>query len=288
MNIVIIGGGIVGLSSAYFLQKEGHQVTVIDKSDITSGASFVNAGYITPSHIIPMASPGKMAQGIKWMFDSSSPFYIRPRWDTEFFRWTWYFHRSSTVAKVERAIPLIRDINILSRGLFEEMKASGDMGDFQYERKGLLMLYNSDKFFEHEMKVAEKAVSLGLEVHELSAAQLKKVEPGIEIDAKGAIHYKCDGHTTPTELMPKLVEHLRRVGVEIRTDEEVLDLSLSGGKINEIITSRTNYTPHEVILAAGSWSGTLSKKMNLKLPLQAEKDTASTCTDQRESPCLRF
>ncbi|MEQ9583447.1 MAG: FAD-binding oxidoreductase, partial [Arenibacter sp.] len=60
-DVLIIGGGIVGLCSAYFLQKEGHKVTVLDKSDITSGASFVNAGYITPSHIIPLASPGMIS-----------------------------------------------------------------------------------------------------------------------------------------------------------------------------------------------------------------------------------
>ncbi|WP_368662314.1 FAD-dependent oxidoreductase [Zobellia laminariae] len=62
-KIIIVGGGIVGLSAAYFLSKEGHDVTVIDKSDITSGASFVNAGYITPSHIIPLASPWHDCQG---------------------------------------------------------------------------------------------------------------------------------------------------------------------------------------------------------------------------------
>jgi len=127
-NILIIGGGIVGLSSAYFLQKEGHQVTVIDKSDITSGASFVNAGYITPSHIVPMASPGKMAQGIKWMFNSASPFYVKPRLDIDFLKWTWYFHKSSTTAKVEKAIPVIKDINIMSRELFKDIKDSGDFG----------------------------------------------------------------------------------------------------------------------------------------------------------------
>ncbi|MGB5369114.1 MAG: FAD-dependent oxidoreductase, partial [Flavobacteriaceae bacterium] len=99
-NIIIIGGGIIGLSSAYYLQKEGHQVTVIDKSDITAGASFVNAGYITPSHIIPLASPGMIAKGLKWMFNSASPFYMKPRWDIDFFKWAWYFHRSSTKEKV--------------------------------------------------------------------------------------------------------------------------------------------------------------------------------------------
>ncbi|MGB5780400.1 MAG: FAD-dependent oxidoreductase, partial [Eudoraea sp.] len=124
-RIVIIGGGIAGLSSAYYLYKSGHQVTVIDKSDITVGASFVNAGYITPSHIIPLASPGMIVKGIKWMFNSASPFYMKPRWDPDFFRWSWYFHKSSTQAKVAKAIPVIKDINILSRGLFEDIYASG-------------------------------------------------------------------------------------------------------------------------------------------------------------------
>lgn len=270
-SIIIIGGGIVGLSSAYFLQKQGHQVTVIDKSDITSGASFVNAGYITPSHIIPMASPGKIKQGIKWMFDSTSPFYMKPRWDTDFFKWSWYFHKSSTKVKVEKAIPIIKDINILSRELFEDIKASGDLGDFQLERKGLLMLYKTEASYQHEMEVAKKAAFLGLEVSELNKEELVKLEPNIKIDAAGAIHYECDGHTTPTEIMPKLLQHLKNVGVTILLNEEVLDVVVKNNEIKEIRTSKSNYAADEVVLAAGSWSGKLSKKLNIKLPLQAGK-----------------
>ncbi len=270
-NVIIIGGGIVGLSSAYFLQKEGHEVTVIDKSDITSGASFVNAGYITPSHIIPLASPGMIATGIKMMFNSASPFYMKPRWDTEFFKWSWYFHKSSTKAKVEKAIPVIKEINILSRELFEDIKASGDLGDFQLERKGLLMLYKTDAAYAHEIEVARKASFLGLEVSELDRSELTKIEPNIKINAKGAIHYECDGHTTPTEIMPKLVKYLKEVGVRIKTKEEVLDISYKGGRIDRIQTSKETYEAEEVVLAAGSWSGALAKKLNLKLPLQAGK-----------------
>ncbi|MEP3209803.1 MAG: FAD-dependent oxidoreductase [Maribacter sp.] len=270
-KIIIIGGGIVGLSSAYFLQKEGHQVTVIDKSDITSGASFVNAGYLTPSHIIPMASPGKITQGLKWMFDSRSPFYMKPRWDVDFFKWSWYFKKSSTKAKVEKAIPVIKDINLLSRDLFEAIKASGDLGDFQLERKGLLMIYKTQASYEHEMEVARKASFLGLEVNELDKSQLSKLEPNIEIDAEGAIHYECDGHTTPTEIMPKMLQYLSSVGVDIRTNEEVLDLYVNNGQINTVKTSKGELSADEFILAAGSWTGILSKRLSIKLPLQAGK-----------------
>lgn len=270
-RIVIIGGGIAGLSSAYYLNKEGHQVTVIDKSDISAGASFVNAGYITPSHIIPLASPGMITKGIKWMFNSASPFYLKPRWDPDFFRWSWYFYKSSTQAKVAKAIPVIKDINILSRGLFEDIYSCGDLGQFQLENKGLLMLYKTDKAGENELKVAQKARFLGLEVKSLDNAELKKLEPNVKLDVKGAIHYECDRHTTPTEFMPKMVKYLKGVGVELKTNEEVLEIATSAGLVTEIKTSKAFYNADEIVLAAGSWSGKISKQLAIKLPLQAGK-----------------
>jgi len=270
-NVLIIGGGIVGLSTAYFLNKEGFEVTVIDKGDITSGASFVNAGYITPSHIIPLASPGMIAKGIKMMFNSASPFYMKPRLDADFLKWSWYFHRSSTPAKVEKAIPLIKDINLISRELFADIKNSGDLGDFQLERKGLLMLYKTEASYLHEKQVAERVAFEGLEVSDLNKAELQQLEPNVNIDAEGAIHYECDGHTTPTEIMPKLVAYLKQQGVIIRTNEEVLDIKSSGNNIREVVTDKGSYKPEEVVLAAGSWSGELAKKLQLKLSLQGGK-----------------
>jgi len=270
-KVIVIGGGIIGLCAAYYLQKEGQEVTVIDKSDLSNGASFVNAGYITPSHIIPLAAPGMIFKSIKWMFNSSSPFYIKPRFDIDFFKWSLYFHRVSTHEMVEKAIPVIKDINLLSRDLFESIKVSGDLGDFQLERKGLLMLYKTDVAAEEEMIVAEKAKQLGLEVEFLNKQQLSAIEPNVNIDAKGAIHYECDGHMTPNEFMPKMIAFLRNKGVVIKTNEEVLDISISNDKIQEIVTSKGSYKADEVVLAAGSWSGQLSKKLNIKLPIQAGK-----------------
>ncbi|WP_419210936.1 NAD(P)/FAD-dependent oxidoreductase [Maribacter sp. X9] len=270
-DIVIIGGGIVGLCSAYYLTKEGHQITVIDKGDITSGASFVNAGYITPSHIIPLASPGMIAQGIKMMFNSASPFYMKPRLDIDFLKWSWYFHKSSTKAKVEKAIPVIKEINLISRDLFTDIKKSGDLGDFQLERKGLLMLYKTEASYLHEREVADRASFLGLEVADVNKSELLQLEPNVKIDAEGAIHYQCDGHTTPTEFMPLMLNYLKSKGVVIRTSEEVIDIKTDGLKIKSVLTNKNSYEPDEVILAAGAWSGDLSKKLNLKLPLQGGK-----------------
>ncbi|WP_337994791.1 FAD-dependent oxidoreductase [Polaribacter ponticola] len=98
-SVIIIGGGIIGLCTAYYLQKEGHKVTVIDKSDYSSGASYVNAGFITPSHIISLAAPGMINKGIKWMLNSESPFYVKPRLDLDFLKWAWYFKKASTQKK---------------------------------------------------------------------------------------------------------------------------------------------------------------------------------------------
>ncbi|MEP2238137.1 MAG: FAD-dependent oxidoreductase, partial [Maribacter sp.] len=101
--------------------------------------------------------------------------------------------------------------------------------------------------------------------------ELQKLEPNVNIDAEGAIHYECDGHTTPTEIMPKLLAYLKKQGVQIKTKEEVLDIKTSGHKITEVITTKDSYKPDEVVLAAGSWSGELAKKLQLKLPLQGGK-----------------
>jgi len=270
-SVLIIGGGIIGLSTAYYLNKSGHEVTIIDKSNIRSGASFVNAGYLTPSHIIPLAAPGVLLQGLKWMVDSSSPLYIKPRWDLDFFKWSWYFHRSSTRTKVEKAIPIIKDINLLSKQLFQEIKTSGDLGNFQLEHTGLLMLYQTMAAYEHEVAVVQKAKELGLAVSELDIDGLQKIQPNVAIAAKGAIYYECDGHTTPTEFMPKMVHHLSKNGVIFKTDEIVRDLKLVGNKVKEVQTSKNAYQPDEIVMAAGSWTGILAKKLGIKLPLQAGK-----------------
>ena len=269
-EVVIIGGGIIGLCSAYYLQNEGHQVTIIDKSDISKGASFVNAGYITPSHIIPLAAPGMITKGIKWMFNSASPFYIKPRLDKDFLQWTWAFKKSASSTKVEKAIPVIKNINVFGRDLYEEIKASGDF-NFHYERKGLLMLYKTDKAGEEEWEVGQRAIKEGLNVQNLNYNEVQTMEPNANIDCKGAVYFDSDAHMTPKEFMTEMLVYLKSKGVIFYTNEEVKDLSISEGKISEIKTNSRTIQPDEVVLAAGSWSPLLAIKLGIKIPMQAGK-----------------
>ena len=269
-EVIIVGGGIIGLCSAYYLQKEGHQVTIIDKSNISSGASFVNAGYITPSHFIPLAAPGMITKGIKWMMNSSSPFYVKPRLNNDFLKWFWAFKKSATKSKVEKAIPILKEINLLGRDLFEELKDSEDF-KFHYERKGLLMCYQTDKAGEEEWKIGQMGIREGLNAEHLTKEDVKKLEPKIDLNIKGAVYYDCDAHTTPNEFMIGMVNRLISNGVKFHLNEKVEDLSVQNNKVTQVKTNKQVLKADEVVLAAGSWSPLLTKKLGLKIPIEAGK-----------------
>ena len=269
-SILIIGGGIQGRCAAYYLVKEGFNVKIIDPKTDDTGASYVNAGYLTPSHIISIANKGMIKKGLKWMFNSTSPFYLKPRLDLDFIDWLWKFYQSATPGNVERSIPVIRDINILSKDLYSDMHNSMEMGNFQLDESGVLMLYKTNKAGDHEAAVAQRLIADGLDVSLLNRQQLDQLQPDLNEEVLGAIHYKCDAHTTPTELMPKLKTYLESKGVEF-IHEEVMDFRYDGSSIKEAITTQNNYAAEAVVMAAGSWSQGILKKLKLHMPIQAGK-----------------
>ena len=276
-KVAIIGGGITGLCSAYYLVKAGYEVTIVDKGNITKGASFINAGYVTPSHFVPLAEPGMINQGIKWMFNNSSPFYIKPRWDIDFFKWSWYFKKSSTKQKVAKAIPVLKELNEKSKELYEEMLESLDF-EFHIERKGLLMVYKSAKNEEHETKLAEKGKDLGLDVRVLDKKALHDLEPQFSEDVIGGVHYECDAHSTPNLFMKNLKQWLENNGVRFVLEEAVTGLEVDGKTIKALHTSKNSIEADEFIMAAGSWTFPLAKKLGLNIPIQPGKGYSMSIT----------
>jgi len=267
---IVIGGGIIGLCTAYYLAKSGHRVTVIDRGGMNSGASYVNAGYITPSHIIPLSSPGIITKGIKWMLHSSSPFYVKPRLDKNFLQWAWAFKKSATPAKVERAIPIIKDINLFSRDLYEDIKQTQDF-TFSYQRKGLLMCYKTAGGEKEEHETAEVGLKEGMNVMHLSANELNQKFPSAGYNVKGAYFYESDAHMTPNEFMGQLTSFLNNNDVVILKETEVEGFKTFQDKIISVQTSIGDLQADEVILAAGSWTGNLAKKLKISIPIEAGK-----------------
>lgn len=269
-DIIIIGGGIIGLSTAYYLQKEGHKVTIIEKSNFSSGASFVNAGIITPSHIVSLAAPGMITKGLKWMLSSTSPLSIKPRLDFDFLQWAWFFKKSATRKKVATSIPVIKDINLFSRELYEEIKASKDF-DFHYQHKGLMMYYKTDKMGEEEWNVGKLGIKEGLKVELLTQEETQKLEPNIQLNIKGAVYYHSDAHMTPNEYMKQMKLYLEQNDVTFLSNQEVLDFHISNGKVMSIRTENNTIVADEFILTTGSWTQKLAKKLGINIPVQAGK-----------------
>ncbi|WP_204344105.1 NAD(P)/FAD-dependent oxidoreductase [Psychroserpens algicola] len=269
-RVIVIGGGIIGLCSAYYLQKEGHQVTIVDQSNLDAGASYVNAGYLSPSHIIPLSAPGVMKKGLKWMFNASSPLYIKPRLESDFLKWVWAFNKSCNLSHVNKAIPAIKSIAVWSQDLYDDIKKDEHF-TFQYEKKGLLMLCQTEKMLEEEVHTVQLAKREGLAAKMIAPEELKILEPNAKIEAKGAAFYQCDSHTTPHEFMDEMKAHLKAAGVQFFKNEKVEDLEVSDKRIQSITTDKQVLKADEFVLAAGSWSHMLSKKLGLRLLLQAGK-----------------
>ena len=229
-KIIVIGGGIVGLSTAYFLHQEGHEVVIIDKTSMTAGASYVNAGYLTPSHIVPLAAPGMITKGLKWMFDSSSPFYIKPRLDLGLMNWGLKFMRSCSKKHVQRSLKVIKDINVLSKELYHDFDALPTL-DFHLENKGVLMAFQTAAAEKAEGEVMREAKKLGLDVALIDRKQVHVLQPEIDMHIAGAYHYRCDAHTTPGSFMEQMKAYLLRVGVKMHKETMVEKLLYEGRKV---------------------------------------------------------
>ena len=269
-EVVIIGGGIIGLCVAYYLQKEGHKVLIVDQSNSDSRASYVNAGYLSPSHLMPLSAPGVMKKGLKWMLNQSSPFYIKPRLDLDLLKWAWAFNKSCNPAHVAKSIPVIKDISLLSQELFEAIKKNENF-NCHYEKKGLLMLCQTDRMLEEEIKNVQIAKNEGLNARELSIDELKKLEPDVTLNVHGATYFECDAHSTPEEFMSEMKRYLQLHDVQFFNNEAVRDLKFQNGKIDSIVTDKQVLKADEFVLAAGSWTSLICKKAGFNLLLQAGK-----------------
>lgn len=274
-KVIVAGGGVIGLCTAYYLHKAGHSVCVLDRGDMQSGTSFGNAGYISPSHFIPLASPGIIAKGLQWMLSSSSPFYIKPRLDMDLIRWGLTFWKKSGKSTMERNIPPMNEILQLSRTLTSSIK--NELGNtFRMAEDGCLMLYKQASTEKHELEMADDAAKLGIETRIFDAAGIQALEPDVEVNVRGGVLYPIDAHLHPGDLMQTLKNYLHHAGVEFSLNTTITGFEKQGRKVTGIITDKGKFEGDEVVLATGSWLNLTTRDLGIELIMQAGKGYSMT------------
>jgi D-amino-acid dehydrogenase len=274
-KIIIVGGGVNGLCAAYYLNKKNYDVTVIDKGDISNNCSFGNMGFLSPSHFIPLASPGIVAEGLKHMLSSTSPFYIKPRLNIPFLKWALKFYNNSNQKVVDKNSQPLSNILNLSRHLMNEIRE--DIGDvFEMQEIGCMMMCHAQKTYEEELKVADAGEKLGLKVERLNREELQKHEPEVELDIYGAVLFKDDAHIHPGRFMVAMKNYLEKNGVTFQLNTKVTGFKKKHKKIEEVITDKGAFSGTEIILTPGSWLPDVAKMLGIDLLLQGGKGYSYT------------
>ncbi len=281
-NVAIVGGGIIGLCSAYYLNKAGHKVTIFDDGNLDDTCSVGNAGMIVPSHIIPLAAPGMISKGIRWMFNSKSPFYVKPRLNGHLIKWGMKFYAHANKGHVEKSVPVLKEISLLSKGLYQQLQSEKHF-DFGYEERGLMMLYREPETEKEEIEAAHLSNQNGIEAQVLSLAEVQKLEPDVKVSARGGVYFPGDAHLVPQILVKNLIIYLKEQGVIIRSQTCVNDFVLNGRKVESLLESGGQLSFDEYIIATGAWSGIFCEKLGIDLPMQSGKGYSFTLPDVRKN-----
>lgn len=282
-RIVIVGNGIIGLCSAYYALKRGYAVTVIERNGEGGDCcSLGNAGMIVPSHFIPLAAPGMIAQGLRSMLHPESPFFLRPRLDLDLLRWGTRFFRSSNARHVAASQELLRDLHLESRRLFTELAADED--DFGLTQRGLLTLCRTQHGLDEEAEVARAATAIGLVTEVLDAAQTAAREPGLTMNVAGSVYYKDDCHLDPVRLLASMRRRVVALGADIQHNVAVDTIHASGGAVAAVSGAGQRFEGDRFVIAAGSWSAALLRSVGVRLLLQAGKGYSFTLPSPPELP----
>ena len=284
VDVLVVGAGSVGVCSAWFLRRAGAEVVLLDKGAVCSGSSHGNAGLVVPSHSVPLAEPAALRAGLRYLMSPDSPFYIKPRLDGDLLRWLWRFRRAATQARVDRAVPILRDLHLESRGLFREIADSGL--DFSYGEIGRLMLCDTPEGLADAEEEARHMGAAGIEVESVDAAEAAARLGGFEVRCVGGVFYSQDSHMDPGRFVRGLAGRAAEEGVTVVEGAEVLRLLTRGDTVEAVETTLGAFRPRQLVLAAGSWSPELTRGLGVTAPIQPAKGYSVTVESPEGTPEL--
>lgn len=268
-DVIVIGAGIIGLSVAVELAEKGTQVLVLDQGKIGHGCSFGNAGWLTPCFAMPLPMPGLFFKSIKWLLDPEGPLYIKPSIDPLLARWLIRFMLAMNEKQTKSAIEALVGLSQVS--LEKYAKLGQEFPEICYQGKGLLMVAQSAAGVSAASEEMERVADLNVPGKLLSADEIRDLEPSVTGAIKGGVYFPKEAHAEPLKVVQALAEKARRLGVKIQENIEVTDFIIENNKIKNLIALKSEYKAESYVLATGSWSHQIAKKLNLSIPILGGK-----------------
>ena len=272
-EILVVGGGPVGACAAQALAAEGASVTLIEKEAEVCppiSAAHANCGLLVPSDVTPLASPGALGQGLRWMRDSASPFYIAPRPSSALLRWLWLYRAAATPARAQAAAPVLHALHAASADLHDELAREGGER-WLFHHDGIVQAYEAQKTLDEAVEEAEVARGFGLRADVLSPAEVGARFPGVRGALAGALFFPDDGHMDPALFTRAMADKAASAGATVLRGTEAIALEPAGANAVKVVTTRGDLVADQVVLAAGAWTPALARSLGLALPIEPAK-----------------
>lgn len=272
-DVLIVGGGVIGLASAYELSKAGAKVVVIDKFEPGYGCSYGNAGWITPCFAMPLPMPGMLFKSFKWLLDPESPLYIKPELSPALISWLITFMGSMTTKKMLSSVDALTEISVQSLKLYQELSAKTDK-PFSFEQKGLFMVAQSDEGLKYAKQEMELVSRNGVTGRLMLEEEARAFEPSLTKRIKGGVFFDQEAHAEPLQVTQTLAHEAKKLGAIILSKTEVIDFQLGAKGVMAARTTRGMFEADQFVLATGSWSRQLGQTLDLKIPVLGGKGYA--------------
>lgn len=283
-DVLILGGGIIGLACALYLLRAGRSVTVIEQGSAAGACSHGNCGTITPSHAMPLAMPGMIGQGLRWLLKRDAPFRVAPRADPRLAQWLLAFAQRCTWSDFKRTTAVKAPLLLLARQALEDLIASERL-DCEFEKTGTLNVYRDARAFEKSQQWLPATLrEVGMPIEVLDGARCRELEPALNDSIIGGYFNPQDAHLRPNRYAAALAAAVRARGGDIRESTTITGFDLQGDRLDAVDTSTGRFAGRDVILALGAWSPLLARQLGLRIPIQPGKGYSITYSRPSISP----
>ena len=275
-SVVIVGGGIIGVSCAWYLSRAGWKVTVVDRKTIGGACSFGNCGLVCPSHVLPLTEPGAFKAAVKAMLSPGSPFRIQPRLDPALWSWMWQFSRRCNQKSMITAAHAIQALLVSSMREYEKL-VHEDKLDCEWQAKGLMFAYKSPRALDDYAKTDKLLGELFNEpAKRMSAEEAVALEPALKPDIAGAWMYEHDAHLRPDRLVQSMRARMEETGVQFKENCELVRFAGAQATANSVETTQGELKADVFVVASGAWTPMLHEHVGCTVPIQPGKGYSIT------------